>query len=77
MSLEHSPSRQKKTARPFAAPFPQPTLEPLYTRREVAERYRHTAHWVTRNYRRLDLKHDTGSSCCSRTANWSTSTAPP
>jgi len=58
MSLEHSPARQKKRSAlssPFAQP-PPPALEPLYTRDEVAARYRHTPPWVTRNYRRLGLK---------------------
>jgi hypothetical protein len=53
MSLEHSLERQKKGA---AAAFASPGLEPLYTRAEVAARYRTTATWVTRNYRRLGLR---------------------
>jgi hypothetical protein len=56
MSLEHSPSRQKKSSPSSAAPFAPPLLEALYTRDEVAARYRHTATWVTRNYRRLGLQ---------------------
>jgi hypothetical protein len=53
MSLEQSPTRQKKAS---ASPFAPVALEPFYTRDEVAARYRHTTTWVTRNYRRLGLK---------------------
>jgi hypothetical protein len=53
MSLEHSPARRKKAGCKALA---LSALEPLYTRDEVAARYRVTASWVTRNYRRLGLK---------------------
>jgi hypothetical protein len=55
MSLEHSPARKKSSAGSSEA-FATPLLEILYTRDEVAARYRHTSPWVTRNYRRLGLK---------------------
>jgi hypothetical protein len=50
--LEHSPARQKKAGKALTPS----ELEPLYTRAEVAARYRVTASWVTRNYRRLGLR---------------------
>ena len=49
MSYEHSPARQGKSGRPTA-------LEPLLTRDELAQRWRVTAQYITRRYRKLGLR---------------------
>ena len=49
MSLEHSPARQGKTGRPTA-------LEPLFTRDELAQRWRVTAQHITRHYKKMGLR---------------------
>jgi hypothetical protein len=48
VSLEHSPARQEKSA--------GGALEPLYTRDEVAARWRVQPQHITRNYARLGLR---------------------
>ena len=49
MSIEHSPARQKKTAAGSA-------LEPLFTRDELAARWRVQPQHITRNFRKLGLR---------------------
>jgi hypothetical protein len=52
MSLEHSPTRQRKGP----ASATGGSLERLWTREEIAARYRVTPTWVTRNWGKLGLR---------------------
>jgi len=51
MSLEHSPARQSK-----GSASTEGSLERLWTREEIAARYRVTPTWVTRNWGKLGLR---------------------
>ena len=51
MSLEHSPARQRKSSAAST-----PTLDPLFTREELAQRWRTTPVSISRKYRKLGLK---------------------
>ena len=55
MSIEHSPARQKKSGIATLEPT-SPALEPLYTREELAARWRVQPQHITRHYKKMGLK---------------------